>query len=132
MVVLSLFPIMLLLLYDLSSFVRMMIYLLVISLAVWLYFIAFDKKVEINDTSVMFKSFRKRQELSWEQIKEVGVVYYSPTPLATTVNFLCFSTVKGYCGKRIFKFSDEHIYIRNREGLNFILQRYWNKEIIEY
>ncbi|BBH20565.1 hypothetical protein Back11_19100 [Paenibacillus baekrokdamisoli] len=95
----------------------------------YFYFTGINKVVVVSDKSVEYRSFKKSIKLNWEEIVEVGLVYYSPYPRGRPTRFICFSKVANNTQIRITKFSNECIYMRNRRGLIPYLHTYWKKEI---
>ncbi|WP_178382824.1 hypothetical protein, partial [Paenibacillus sp. P46E] len=94
------------------------------------YFLYFDKKIYFNNEGVKFHSLLKKKFIRWDEVQEVGIVYYSPVAGHATANLLCISTQEGVTGRKMVVLEECGIYMNYRESLIPILRKYWKGEII--
>jgi len=96
-----------------------------------IYFYALDRVVVVDDKGIEARSrfFKTSQQLNWDEIVEVGLVYYSPYTMAGTAKLICFSSEANLTQKQILRLSDNCIYIKYRRGLVPFLRTYWAGEI---
>lgn len=127
MVILTILPVILLMIGDYSVYSNSMI------VTVWLllmlatgFLIIFDRKIIITSGAVVYHSIWRTKKLKWEEIREIGVVYYSPYPVSSTVKFICISPIEGTSGRIVHQFSKECIYINCRKSAINLLSEYWN------
>lgn len=117
---------------EISLWIKLVVLTIWYSIAMsYFYFVGINKKVIISEKGIEFKSFKRKINLTWEEIEEVGFVYYSPLSGRQTATFICFSKVTNSTQKRINKFSTDCIYMKNRKGLIPFLRTFWPKEIKE-
>ncbi|WP_141502337.1 hypothetical protein [Paenibacillus luteus] len=115
---------------EINLWIRIVVLTIWYSIAIsFFYFVGINKKVIISEKGIEFKSFKRNINLTWEEIEEVGFVYYSPVSGRQTAKFICFSKVTNSTQIRISKFSNDCIYMKNRKGLVPYLSTFWPKEI---
>lgn len=129
--ILSSVPIFLLKYGDLSKETNFIIVLISsVVLIPYGYFMLFDKKLYLNNEGVLFYSLLKKKFIKWDEVREVGIVIYSPFAGHATATFLCISTQQAVTGRSIVFFEDHSIYIKYRKSLVPIIKKYWEGEII--
>ena len=130
MAILTILPIILLMSgYFSTSINSMIVAVWVLLLLVTGYLIIFDRKIIITSEAVIYHSIWGTKKLKWEEIKEIGIVYYSPYPVSSSVKYVCISPITGTSGRMVHQFSKECIYFNWREAAINLLNEHWDEVI---
>lgn len=130
-VISSSFPLILLKFGNYSEATNIIIVIIwILASSVYAYFLYFDKKLYFNNEGVEYRSLLKKKFMKWDEVREVGIVIYSPFAGHATATFLCISTQQAVTGRSIVFFEDHSIYIKYRKSLVPIIKKYWEGEII--
>lgn len=109
----------------------------VISLIAWLTMIlimtynSFARRIVLSQNGVKYLSLKKVYEMRWEEIKEIGIADFAPFNKGGNYPFIFFSTNTGN-SLLIYKIkiNQDFVLIRYRKKVIKVIQKYWNKEII--
>lgn len=130
-IVLITVPILLLIKLEPGTIVAVVLYILITIIILFTLFLVFSKTIKINDSGVeLSKWFGSRTFKSWNEMKSVTLVYYSPFPVASPARFICFSK-KPLHNEVIHTFSSDCIYMRYRPRAVVYLKKYWGETLTQ-